>query len=144
MVDVILLFGKIALIGLLYLFLIAVIRAGTRSVASGPAASGAAFSGGSDWSVLVERGPAELRGVRVPLDGPVIIGRSAQADITIADTFVSNRHARIAPTPGGPMVEDLGSTNGTVVNDRLISRPTNLSKGDRLTLGDVVLRVDRG
>jgi pSer/pThr/pTyr-binding forkhead associated (FHA) protein len=143
-VDVVLLFGKLVLIALLYLFLFAVMRAGIRVVSGGPTASGAVFSGaGAPWSLLVEKGPAELRGVRVPLDSAVTIGRGADADITIADTYVSTRHARVTKGAGGPVVEDLGSTNGTVLNGNLISRATTLKAGDRLTLGDVVLKVEK-
>lgn len=143
-VDVLLLFGKLALIALLYLFLFAVVRAGIRVVSGGPVASGAVFAGaGAPWSLLVEKGPAELRGVRVPLDGTVTIGRGTGADITIADTFVSSLHARVSPGAGGPVVEDLGSTNGTVLNGNLITHPTTLKAGDRLTLGDVVIKVDK-
>jgi pSer/pThr/pTyr-binding forkhead associated (FHA) protein len=144
MIDVILLFGRIALIALLYLFLFAVVRAGIRVVSTGPASSGATFAAaGAEWLLAVEKGPAELRGVRVPLDTPIVIGRSAEADITIADSFVSSRHSRVTPSAAGPVVEDLGSTNGTVLNGGTVSRPTTLKKGDRLTLGDVVLRVEK-
>jgi pSer/pThr/pTyr-binding forkhead associated (FHA) protein len=143
-VDVVLLFGKLALIALLYLFLFAVMRAGIRVVSGGPTASGAVFtSAGTPWSLLVEKGPAELRGVRVPLDGAVTIGRGADADIIIADTFVSTRHARVTKGATGPVVEDLGSTNGTVLNGALVSHATALKSGDRLTLGDVVLKVEK-
>jgi hypothetical protein len=144
MLEVILLFGKLVLIGLMYLFLFAVVRAGLAVVSSGPSASGAVFvATGTPWALLVDSGPAELKGVRVPLDTVVTIGRSADADITIADTFVSGRHARVTPSAGGPIVEDLGSTNGTVVNGARISGPTTLRKGDKVTLGDVVLKVER-
>ena len=144
MIDVILLFGRIALIALLYLFLFAVVRAGVRVVSAGPVSSGANFvTTGSEWLLAVEKGPAELRGVKVPIDGPVVIGRSADADITIADSFVSSRHARVTPSAGGPVVEDLKSTNGTVVNGATVTRPLTLKKGDRVTLGDVVLKVER-
>jgi pSer/pThr/pTyr-binding forkhead associated (FHA) protein len=143
-VDVVLLFGRLALLALLYLFLFAVVRAGIRVVSGGPTASGAVFAGaGTPWSLLIEKGPAELRGVRVPLDGAVTIGRGTGADIAIADTFVSTRHARVSPGAVGPVVEDLDSTNGTVLNGNLISRATTLKAGDRLTLGDVVLKVEK-
>lgn len=143
MLDVILLFGKLVLLGLVYLFLFAVVRAGLAVVSAGPSASGAVFaSGGATWALLVDSGPAELRGVRVPLDAPVTIGRSADADITIADSFVSGRHARVSPGTAGPVVEDLGSTNGTVVNGSRISGPVALKRGDKVVLGDVVLKVE--
>jgi hypothetical protein len=144
MLDVILLFGKLVLVGLMYLFLFAVVRAGLGVVSAGPSASGASFSpGATPWALVVDAGPAELRGVRVPLDASVTIGRSPEADITIADSFVSSRHARVSPSAGGPILEDLGSTNGTVVNGARIAGPTTLRKGDKVTLGDVVLKVER-
>jgi len=144
MLDVILLFGKFVLIGLMYLFLFAVVRAGLGVVSAGPSASGAVFSPSkAPWSLLVDSGPAGLKGVRVPLDGPVTIGRSADADITIPDSFVSSRHAQVTPSSGGPVVEDLGSTNGTVVNGARITAPRTLRKGDTVTLGDVGLKVER-
>src|SRR5439155_12830921 len=57
-------------------------------------------------------------GRRYPLNGePVIIGRGADCGIHIDDHSVSRRHARIQPTGEGHIAVDLGSTNGTYINN---------------------------
>ena len=74
-------------------------------------------------------------------DASQTIGRQDDADITIPHKSVSRQHARIAPTPTGFEIEDLGSTNGTYVNDRPISDRTPLAHNDLLLIGDVPVRV---
>src|SRR5262249_41311307 len=66
------------------------------------------------------------------------IGRNDGA-IVLNDRSVSRRHARINPTARGFVLEDLGSANGTTINDRMIDSPTVIADGDRLGFGDVVL-----
>ncbi len=68
---------------------------------------------------------------------PEVMGRDAQCDIPIDDPSTSRRHARFIPTPEGYAVEDLGSKNGTLVNDESCTR-RDLCDGDRVTLGSVV------
>lgn len=68
----------------------------------------------------------------------VIIGRS-KADLIVNETEVSRRHARFAYTPAGFVVEDLGSSNGTLLNGVRITRPMQVSIGDRLQFGRTVL-----
>jgi predicted component of type VI protein secretion system len=75
-------------------------------------------------------------------DTPLEIGRLDTADIAIRDKSVSRQHARILPTPSGFEIEDLGSVNGTWLNDRQITDRTQLSNGDRLMIGDVPLTVE--
>ncbi|MCH8146518.1 MAG: SpoIIE family protein phosphatase [Planctomycetes bacterium] len=70
-------------------------------------------------------------------DRPQVMGRDAQCDIPIDDPSTSRRHARFVPTPDGYAVEDLGSKNGTLVNDESCTR-RELCDGDRVTLGSVV------
>jgi hypothetical protein len=140
MIDVILLAGKLVLIALLYLFLLSAVRAGIRLVRAGAPVS--AVAGG--LALVVASGPKELRGVRVPLDSALVIGRSAEdADLVIAGSFISARHARISPSAAGPVIEDLGSTNGSVVNGQRLEGPRRLETGDTVTLGDVRLEVER-
>ncbi|MCK8115273.1 FHA domain-containing protein [Anaerosoma tenue] len=137
MVDIVLLFGRIVLIGLLYLFLLAAIRSGIGKVRGGvrrPA---------SGLALRVTRGPREITGVTVPLSGPVLIGRSADADLVIADDFVSSTHARVVVSDNGFIIEDLDSTNGTVVNGQPVTRPMPLSAGDAIELGRNRIEVVR-
>ena len=137
MVNVVLLAGRLLLLALLYLFLLATIRAGIGLIAGQ-----APKRKDRGLVVSVSRGPSELLGTRIPLRGPVIIGRSPGADIVIADEFVSARHARIAPTGTGAVVEDLGSTNGTLLNGGRLMAPSSAKAGDVIDIGDVRLKLE--
>ena len=68
----------------------------------------------------------------------LILGRSKGADIQIADaTSISRRHASLTYRIESVILEDLGSTNGTYVNDIRIEEPTLLRSGDRFQIGSV-------
>ncbi|GAV32085.1 ftsZ-interacting protein A [Coriobacteriaceae bacterium EMTCatB1] len=136
MADVVLLFGRLLFLALLYLFLFAAVRTGIGLVATGRTA---AVRTGLELEVV--RGPKELKGVRVPLDGPVIIGRSPDADLVIADGFVSALHARVTPDGSEAIVEDLGSTNGTVLDGQPVTRPLRARAGSRIVLGQNEIAV---
>ena len=73
----------------------------------------------------------------------VAIGRLPECDIVISDPGASRRHATITRDEGGEYVlNDLGSTNGTVVNDEPV-REHVLSDGDRITIGNTILEFRR-
>ncbi len=77
----------------------------------------------------------------VAFDGqPVTIGRAADVDLVVADPLVSRRHARLAPRGGRLVLEDLGSTNGTRVNDQVV-REAVVGPGDRIQLGATRLEI---
>lgn len=137
MIDVVLLAGRLALIALLYLFLLAAVRAGIGLVSGQRSAA----AGGFTLSVI--QGPKELRGVTVPVSGPVVIGRSPGADIVVGDDFVSGRHAIVSPSGEEAVLEDLGSTNGTLLNGQRVTSVQSLRPGDTIEVGAVRLRVDR-
>jgi pSer/pThr/pTyr-binding forkhead associated (FHA) protein len=138
MVDIVLLVGKLVFLALIYLFLIAAIRAGLGSLAGSTRRRDE-----RPLALVVATGPRELKGVRVPLTARVSIGRAPGADLVIADDFISTSHAAVTPTPHGPVLEDLDSTNGTVLNGRTLKAPAQLSVGDIVQLGTVRLRVER-
>jgi hypothetical protein len=80
----------------------------------------------------------------VPLEQTVtVLGRGAEADLRLADTGVSRRHAELRLEPDGVHLVDLGSTNGTRVNGRRVADAL-LTDGDRVELGatTVVYRQD--
>ena len=80
-------------------------------------------------------------GRHVPLDGPMEIGQDADSDLTLNDEQVSRHHARLEPIGSGATVEDLGSTNGTYVNDQALAGRRQLEAGDRVRLGLTVLEL---
>lgn len=75
-----------------------------------------------------------LLGQVFPLTGELSIGREVGNGIVIPDGQISRRHARIVLGATGPMVEDLGSANGTLVNDRPVSGSVPIYPGDRVRI----------
>jgi hypothetical protein len=71
--------------------------------------------------------------------GSVLIGRVAGCDVVLHDPGISRRHCRISAEGGGYFVEDLGSSNGTRLNETGVSGRQPLGEGDRISLGPVVL-----
>ena len=71
-----------------------------------------------------------------PVTGPVVIGRAAECDISVPAEEMSRRHALIKPTPDGLSVEDLGSSNGTYINNKRVQHGF-LNPGDELRLDAV-------
>ncbi|MBJ7497665.1 MAG: FHA domain-containing protein, partial [Gemmataceae bacterium] len=66
-----------------------------------------------------------------------ILGRHPDCDIILTADGVSGRHCKITKTPQGWVLEDLGSSNGTFVNNLKITKPTLVSTSDTITLGSV-------
>jgi len=71
----------------------------------------------------------------------MIVGRDDDCDMKIASSLVSRKHCSLTGTVEGIVVEDLGSQNGTHVNDVPIDGPTLLKEGDTLRIGAIVLIV---
>ena len=73
-----------------------------------------------------------------------LIGRSSKADIQIDQEAVSRNHARITNTTKGVRIEDLGSTNGTFVNDDVASSARSLHNGDLVKIGRTIFKFIAG
>lgn len=73
----------------------------------------------------------------------VIIGKAVDADFILTDVLVSRKHARLMDLGGSLVIEDLGSTNGTYVNGKLI-RTSPVHDGDIITLGNTDLTIRDG
>jgi pSer/pThr/pTyr-binding forkhead associated (FHA) protein len=82
-------------------------------------------------------------GLQLPLEGGVLIGRSSDCQLLLDDDYVSTRHARITLTATGYQVEDLGSTNGTFVNNQRLTQPTPFGPGDTLRIGRTLMIVEK-
>ena len=88
---------------------------------------------------FVEERP--VSGRVLPLEPGHTLGREA-CEIVLPDPEVSRRHAALRAAGADVAIEDLGSLNGTFVNDRRIDEPTVLAAGDSVRLGNTVLRVE--
>ncbi|MFZ5894466.1 MAG: FHA domain-containing protein [Myxococcota bacterium] len=90
--------------------------------------------------VIHEKGGAERRET---FDGTEIsVGRVQGNDLMLPKGNVSKRHARLLYRDGRFIVTDLNSTNGTYVNRRRITQATIVREGDRIYIGDFVLRIE--
>jgi Protein of unknown function (DUF3662)/FHA domain len=83
------------------------------------------------------------RRLLVPPGGGVL-GRSRGCEIVLEDAGVSRRHAEIRPSAEGWTVEDLGSTNGVLVNGQRIRGAHALYPGDRVEIGSTELAFELG
>ncbi len=94
--------------------------------------------------VVLIHPPGSNLGRRYSLDKNFInIGRESANDIVLDKDSVSRRHARIALKNGNRVVIDLGSTNGTYVNDRQVAEH-RLSPGDQIKVGNSILKFLSG
>jgi pSer/pThr/pTyr-binding forkhead associated (FHA) protein len=82
-----------------------------------------------------------LAGRRVEVTAALVLGRQA-ADLVVEDPQVSRRHASLRPVGDAIEVEDLGSLNGTWVNDARIEGATRLAPGDTVRVGDTIFEVE--
>lgn len=90
----------------------------------------------------------DIDGTRYYLTGTAtVIGRGEEADIVVDDTGISRRHVRLEVTPYGTILTDLGSTNGTYIEDQRVSEATLLD-GNAITIGRTTMMywdaVDEG
>lgn len=86
----------------------------------------------------------EYRGETIELSHELTFGRSPACDISLdRDTYASSVHARLFMQGNDAIVEDLGSTNGTFVNEERIDGPTSIDRGDKVQIGSTVLEVRR-
>jgi hypothetical protein len=91
-------------------------------------------------SVLVRTADGKKLGT-YRLSEPLEIGRSESSQIRLDDTYVSTTHARLFPRNGSWYVEDLGSTNGTYLNQQRVSSSSEVHPGDTLKVGKTVLEL---
>jgi pSer/pThr/pTyr-binding forkhead associated (FHA) protein len=92
-------------------------------------------------SVVVHPPGGKARTVKI---GPsMTIGRAPECELLIDDTYASSQHARIFGKNGTWYVEDLGSTNGTFVNDQKLAAPAMVQPGDKIRVGTTVLELRR-
>ncbi len=86
--------------------------------------------------LVVARAPGHESGMIYDVDGDLVLGRGDRAEIRLEDPFASSQHARIYEQGNIVVIEDLGSTNGTYLNEEVLQSPRPLHPGDRVRIGD--------
>jgi pSer/pThr/pTyr-binding forkhead associated (FHA) protein len=154
---------KLAFMAVLYLFLLWVVRSawkdlrGTRLDSAGPGSGPAApappvqsdatglhragepvlgpGAAAGEPRLVVEQAAGHPDGIAYSLEHGATLGRG-DVEIRLEDPFASTRHARIGRQGSVLVLEDLGSTNGTYLNEEPLDGPRPLHQGDRVRIGD--------
>jgi pSer/pThr/pTyr-binding forkhead associated (FHA) protein len=93
-----------------------------------------------DLTLEIVEGPGAGR--QLALDRPAVIGRGRDADLALEDGEASRRHARVSPAEdGSAVVEDLGSANGTFLNQNELYAPARMHPGDELLIGVTLVEL---
>jgi hypothetical protein len=99
------------------------------------------FSAHINPRLVVEESPIIPAGVVFPLEGWINVGRASTSDVVLDEQFVSSTHARLVPRGQFYFVEDLGSTNGTFVNEKQVTE-AQLRMDSRLRIGETTFRYE--
>jgi hypothetical protein len=151
---------KFAFLAVLYLFLLWVSRSALKDLRRGAfgggrapvavdatgmrsAASIAPLDGDLDVAprLVVDSVPGLTRGMSYDVAEGATLGRG-DVEIQLEDPFASSNHARLTRQGTILVIEDLGSTNGTYLNDELLRGPRPLHAGDRVRIGDSTFTYD--
>ncbi len=91
-------------------------------------------------TLVVTAGP--LTGTKITLgDQPILIGRADDSTLVLTDDFASSRHARLTNRGGQWYVEDLGSTNGTYLDQQRVQGPLLVGPGQPIRIGQTALEL---
>ncbi len=152
---------KFGFLAVLYVFLLWMARSALKDLRRGASAApdatsddatgmhvasaglGGASADGGEPKLRVDTAAGLRAGSAYSLSEGAVLGRSEQADIQLEDTFASSQHARLALHGDVMVVEDLGSTNGTYLNEEPLRGPQPLHPGDRIRIGDSSFTFER-
>ena len=119
------------------------VGAGGLADATGMYTAGSPAAAGGTPKLRVGSGAGLRAGAAYDLSEGALLGRGEHADIVLEDSFASSRHARLVPHGDVIVLEDLGSTNGTYLNDEPLRGPQPLHPGDRIRIGDSAFTFER-
>jgi pSer/pThr/pTyr-binding forkhead associated (FHA) protein len=160
MSDLTFLLVRLGLLALLWLFVLAAVRAIRVDVfgpkvprAARPQQAAPVREKRPQAKPVKQKAPAarklvvtegDLTGTTVDLGaGPVTIGRAPDSTLVLTDDYASSHHARLTPRDGQWVLEDLGSTNGTYLDRTKVASPTAVAPGAKVRIGKTVLELRR-
>jgi len=144
---------KFGFLAVLYLFLVWIASSarkdlmrnrGDADIGPGmtPFGGGGGSAGTRDAWLVVERSESLTPSTRFDLFGGATLGRSADADISFEDRYASGLHARVYPRGDRYFVEDMNSTNGTLMNGAAVVGENELGDGFTISIGDTTFRFE--
>jgi hypothetical protein len=138
---------KFGFLAVLYLFLLWVAWSATRDVAGRRRARDEPERAGSDGMpsgvhprLVVVAAMGREPGTAFEIHDEAILGRAPTSDVQIDDAFASSAHARVFPRGQSMYIEDLGSTNGTYLNERQLDGVAELRPDDTIRIGETEYR----
>src|SRR5215471_8025703 len=115
-------------------------RAGRDTIGPSSMVGTLAGVGNQEIFLYAEHGPGT--GQLLPVgEGALILGRSSSCDLRLPHASISRRHARLTRRGERLFLEDLGSQNGTFLDDERLAGPRELQVGQRIHIGPAVLRL---
>lgn len=140
---------KFAFLAVLYLFLLWIANSARKDLkrnrggdTDGDATLGAMPTGGYDAWLVVVRGGGIEAGTRFDVFGGVTLGRSADADVSFTDRYASGLHARLYPRGDRYFLEDMNSTNGTLLDGGACNSEAEVRDGSMIEIGDTAFRFE--
>ena len=140
---------KFGFLAVLYLFLIWIASSARKDLMrnrgeadAGPSMGSLGGGGTRDAWLVVERSASLTPDTRFDLFGGATLGRSADADISFDDRYASGLHARVYPRGDRYFVEDMNSTNGTLLNGADLVSENELADGMKIAIGDTTFRFE--
>jgi pSer/pThr/pTyr-binding forkhead associated (FHA) protein len=138
--DVAILMLRLGLVAVIYVFLFQLVIVLWRDLRQ-PAPVSAPVRSQAALEVIDPGASGRATGELITIDTITSIGRSEANAVSISDPAVSTRHALLSFRLGQWWLEDVGSSNGTFLNDVRVVQPVVIQSGDVLRLGGVRLRV---
>lgn len=142
--DVLILILRMAFAALLYLFLFAVAVIVYRDLRHDATGSTKGYSAPLGRMIVLDNGQTSLiPGQTFEMQPVTSLGRGPTNTIVVPDGFASHEHALLMWRDQQWWIEDLGSTNGTLLNRRLVDKPIRVNPGDIVQVGGVKLKLIR-
>lgn len=129
---------------ILYVIIILALRIMYKDVKNGGKSSGKKKQLGKSLGLVVEEQGDNLalkKGSVIPIRGSITLGRTEENNVVLSDKYVSSTHAKIYSKNDKYFLEDLKSTNGTILNGVKINGMVEIFVGDQIQIGSLTFKV---